>query len=138
MHARFVTSLVAGLAGGFIVVASQAFSSSTTAWLAFAIAIGVIVLSGIPAAARDRGLVGLGLDAVSLLLGIWTVIASLVFTGTTVTWLSFAEGAAFVGLAVGSLIVNQVRLTHRAHAVAAASTVSTASSDVSRPAAVAA
>jgi hypothetical protein len=115
MHARYVTSVISGLIGGFVVVASQAFLSGTTAWLAFALGIGLLILAPLPALFGDRGIVGLALDGVGSLLAIWTIVASLVFSGDVVKWLSFGEGAGFVLLAVGGLTLNEVRLARRTH-----------------------
>ncbi len=113
MHARYVTSLLAGLAGGFVVVASQVFVPGTAAWIAFGIGVGILLAAGIPALFGDRGIVGLALDGVGGILAIWTIVASLVFSGNDVKWLSFAEGAGFVALAVAGLTLNQVRLARR-------------------------
>ncbi len=115
MHARYTTSVLAGLAGGFVVVASQAFASGTTAWLAFALGVAMVVLATIPAVFGERKPVGLVLDGLGAVLGAWTIVASLVFSGDTVRWLSFSEALGFVGLAVLGLTLNQVRLTRRAH-----------------------
>ncbi|MCL2395309.1 MAG: hypothetical protein FWC87_11565 [Acidimicrobiaceae bacterium] len=131
MHARYVTSLLSGLLGGFVLVASQVFVPGDAAWLAFAFGIGLLVLTPIPLLFGDRGYAGLGLDGLAALLAIWTIVASLVFTGETVKWLSFSEGAAFVLLAVGGLTLNQVRLALRiSHAAPAAVPASLTSSPV--------
>jgi hypothetical protein len=110
MHARYVTSVLGGVAGGFVLVASQVFASGTTAWLAFAIAVGLLVLTTVPVLFGDRGFVGLGLDGIGAVLAIWTIVASLVFAGDTVKWLSFGEGAGFAFLAVLGLTLNEVRM----------------------------
>jgi hypothetical protein len=115
MYARYVTSVISGLLGGLVVVASQAFLSGTTAWLAFALGVGLLILAPLPALFGDRGIVGWVLDGVTSLLAIWTIIASLVFSGDVVKWLSFGEGAGFVLLALGGLTLNEVRLARRAH-----------------------
>lgn len=113
MHARYITSLLTGVLGGFVLVASQVFVPGDAAWLAFAIAIGLLVTAPIPLLFGHHGYAGLGLDSLGAALAIWTVVASLVFTGETVKWLSFSEGAAFVVLAIAGLTLNQVRLSLR-------------------------
>jgi hypothetical protein len=113
MHARFITAVITGLTGGFVVAASQAFAAGTTAWLAFAVGLGLLVLAAVPVPFGDHGTAGLAVDAVTGLLAVWTVVASVVFSGELVKWLSFAEGAGFVLLALGGLSLNQVRLTRR-------------------------
>jgi uncharacterized membrane protein len=115
MHARYITSVLAGLAGGFVVVASQAFASGTTAWLAFALGVGMVVLAPVPVLFGERKVTGLALDGLSAVFGAWTIVASLIFTGDTVRWLSFSEAAGFVALAVAGLTLNQVRLARQAH-----------------------
>jgi hypothetical protein len=115
MHARYITSVLAGLAGGFVVVASQAFATGTIAWLAFALGIAMVVLATVPVLFGERRITGLALDGLGALLGAWTIVASLVFSGATVKWLSFSEALGFVALAVGGLTLNQVRLARRAH-----------------------
>jgi hypothetical protein len=139
MHTRFVNAVITGVAGGFLVTASQAFVTGTTAWLAFAFGIGLLVAAAIPVVFGDRDRAGLVVDGVSGLLAVWTVVASVVFSGDVVKWLSFSEGAGFVLLALASLTVNQVRLTRRVHA---ATPIQRATgldgADTTRPAAVAA
>jgi len=110
MNTRYVTSLLLAVAGAFLVVASQAFTAGTTAWLAFAIGIGALVLAGVPAAFRERSPLGLALDGVLAVLAAWTIVASLVFAGSTVVWLSFAEGLGIAALAVGGLTLDHVRM----------------------------
>jgi hypothetical protein len=118
MHARFVSALLAGLAGGFVVVASQAFTPSTAGWIAFGIGLGLLVLAAVPSLAGDKGLVSRAIDAVLAAVSAWTVVASVVWTGTTLKWLTFAEGIAFAALALGGLILNQVQLTRKLRSAA--------------------
>ncbi len=113
MHARFVQSSLLALAGGFVVVASQAFTAGVTAWIAFALGIGAIVAAAVPSVFGARRWV-LALDAVTGVLGAWTVVASLVFSGGVVRWLSFAEGAGFVALALAGSTVDHVLLARSA------------------------
>jgi hypothetical protein len=134
MHARYVTSVLAGLAGGFVVVASQVFVPGTAAWIAFGIGVGLLLAATVPVLFGDRGIVGLALDGIGAVLAIWTIVASLVFTGNVVKWLSFGEGAAFVALAVGGLTLNQVRLARRIASLAPAAGQSTAPALASTPA----
>jgi cation transport ATPase len=117
MHARFAQSSVLAVAGGFIVVASQAFTTAQTAWLAFAIGAGALVLAAVPVVAgvRDRALV---LDGIIGLLAAWTIVASLIFAGSTVLWLSFGEGAALAALGLVGLTLDHLALSRSAHAVA--------------------
>ena len=110
MHARFTQSALVATAGAFTVVASQAFASGVTAWLAFSTGALVLVLSIVPALFGTRG-PALALDGLLAVLGAWTVVASLVFAGATVTWLTFAEGTAVAALGLVGLALDHVVLS---------------------------
>jgi hypothetical protein len=69
---------------------------------------------------------------------VWAIVASLVFTGATVRWLSFAEGLGFVLLAVGGLTLNQVRYGRVARTPLRVTDSVGEASDSSRPTAMAA
>jgi hypothetical protein len=115
MHTRFLTAVIGTVLGGFIAIASFAFAIGTAAWIAFGVGLALMTVSSIPALFGERRLIGLTLDGVSGLLAIWTVVASVVFSGSVVKWLSFSEGVGFVALALGGLVLNQVRLSRRGH-----------------------
>jgi type IV secretory pathway VirB2 component (pilin) len=68
---------------------------------------------------RARGLVQRLLDAVTGALAIWSAVASVVFSGTTLTWLSFAEGVGFVGLAVLGLVAHELKTERVVHSIEA-------------------
>jgi hypothetical protein len=53
---------------------------------------------------------------ITALLAAWTVIASVVFNGSTLTWLSFGDALGFVGLAIIGLCAHELsmeRVVHR-------------------------
>lgn len=122
MHARFLTALVLGPVGAFLVVASQVFASATTAWIAFGIGIGALVFATVPALFGDRSSYGLTLDVFLGLLAAWTIVASLVYTGSTLTWLALGEGAAFVAVSAAGLVLNEVRWSRTVPATTTATT----------------
>jgi hypothetical protein len=100
-----LTQLLA-VAGGFIVVATFAFSSSTSTAIDFAISIGA-TLVGL-AIARTNLAVGLG----TALVGVWSILVTAgIFSGSTQRWLDFAAGVAFAaaGLVAGALIERSHR-----------------------------
>ncbi|MGH9094545.1 MAG: hypothetical protein ACRDXE_05235 [Acidimicrobiales bacterium] len=130
-------SSVLAVAGGFIVVASQAFATDVTAWLAFAIGVGAVVVAFVPVLAGARRWI-LALDVATTILAVWTIIASLVFSGGAVQWLSFAEGLGLVGLAALGLTVDHLRLATVARASAPATDATDAGISATRPSAVAA
>lgn len=137
MHARYAQSSALAVAGGFIVVASQAFAADVTAWLAFGVGVGALVLAFIPVLAGARRWI-LGLDATIAILAVWTIIASLVFSGGAVRWLSFAEALGLVGLAAIGLTVDHIRLVTEARTRVPARDSTEAGVSANRPSAVAA
>jgi hypothetical protein len=118
MSIRFVSNAVLALAAGFVVVASQAFSSSTTGWIAFGVAIGILAVASLAQADRSRGLLQRAFDGVTAVVGAWTIVASVVFSGTALTWLSAAEGIALVALAYAGLTANELRRQPAVHTLA--------------------
>jgi hypothetical protein len=115
MRTRFASNILLGLAAGFVVVASQAFSATVTGWITFGVALGVLGLVGLTQLARGGGVARWVLDAVTAVLATWTVVASVVFDGTALTWLSFAEGVGLVVLAVAGLIAHEVSTERVVH-----------------------
>jgi hypothetical protein len=106
---RFLTNSIIAIAGGFLVVASQAFSSSTTGWLAFGIAIGTLVIVGVAQLDQTRGHVQQAIDGVLASVSVWTIIASVVFHNRTLTWLSFAEALGLVVAAYAGVTYDDVK-----------------------------
>ena len=117
MSPRFALNLALVLAGAGIVAASQAFSSGVTGWLTFAISLAVLVSLGLAQLDRARGRVQQMLDAGIGALAVWSVVASVVYTGTTLKWLSFGEALGFVGLAVIGLVVHELTTERVVHSL---------------------
>jgi hypothetical protein len=133
MHARFAQSVLLTVAGAFVLVASQVFAVTTSAWIAFAFGAFALVLSAVPLVAGVRGR-ALVLDATTAVLAAWTIVASLVFAGSTVRWLSFGEGAALAGLGLIGLAVDHIHLAREASgAVPSTSTETVTSVDRRAP-----
>jgi hypothetical protein len=118
MSLRFVTNAFLMLAGGLIVVFSQALTATTTGWVAFGLAIAIVVGLLAVQAETARPVVQRALDGVVGVLGIWTIIASVVFDGWTLTWLSFAEGLGFAALGLVGLVVHELSTERVVHSLA--------------------
>lgn len=118
MSTRFVTNGIVALAAGFLVVASQAFASSTTGWIAFGIAIGTLALAGLAQVDASRGVEQRVLDGVIAIVAGWTIVASAVFDGTALKWLSAGEAIALVAIAVAGLASNEISEQKAARAAA--------------------
>jgi hypothetical protein len=107
MNSRFLTNAALSIAGAFTVVASMAWAPATFSWLMFAAGIVAVALAG-AVVVRGRGVAQRSLDGALAILGAWTIVASLVFSGSVVTWLGFASGAAFVALAFIGLTLHEL------------------------------
>lgn len=116
MSFRFLTNTALMLLGGFLVVVSLAWVPSVFMWLMFAGGIAAVVLAT-AAALPGRGLAQRSLDGVLLILGAWTIVASLVFAGSTITWLGFASACGFVALALIGLGLHEVSTERVVHSL---------------------
>lgn len=114
MNSRYATNLALALMGGFLVVVSQAWSLSVFMWVMLGIGVAAVALAG-TAALPHRSRAQRTLDGIIGLLGAWTIVASLVFSGTVVTWLGFASGIAFVALALVGLTLHELRTERVVH-----------------------
>jgi hypothetical protein len=114
---RFISNLALALAGAVVVVSSQAFSSNVTGWVTFGVSLGALALLAVVERDRMGDRAQMLLDAGIGLLAIWSVIASVVYNGRTLTWLSLAEGLVYVALAVAGLGLHEVEDERAVHAL---------------------
>lgn len=110
MTSRFISNLTVLLAGAFLVAASLGFGAGALAWLALGMGCVVVVTVLWAFARRGRGIAQRALDAVILVAGAWTIVASRTFHGSTLMWLVFAAGALLTTLAFAALIVHEALL----------------------------
>jgi hypothetical protein len=116
MSTRYLSNATLALAGGFLIVASRAFTQPNIEWLAFAMGIVAVALSaGI--ALKDRGTVQRGLDVLTAGIGAWTIIETLVFSGATNTHLAFASGLALAALALAGLTNHELSTERVVHSL---------------------
>jgi hypothetical protein len=116
MSPRFISNVSLAVAGAFVVVASQTFTPNVTGWLTFGVSLGALALLAVVQLDRARGSIQRVLDAGTGALALWSAVASVVFTGTTLTWWSLAEGIGFVALAVIGLVAHELRTERIVHA----------------------
>lgn len=116
MSSRFLTNAALLLGGAFLVVVSQAFGISVFMWLMLGVGVLAVLESG-AAVVPGRGLPQRSLDAIIGILGAWTIVASLVFSGVAVTWLGFASGIGFVALAMIGLTLHEVVTERVVHSI---------------------
>ena len=121
MNSRFLTNTVLSVLGGFTVVASLAWAPTTFMWLMLGAGIVAVALAG-GLAIKGRGTAQRSLDGAIGTLGVWTIVASLVFGGSVVTWLGFASAIAFAGLALIGLALHELYTERVVHSFEVRST----------------
>jgi uncharacterized membrane protein len=114
---RFISNLALAVAGTVVVVSSQAFSSNVTGWLTFGVSLGALALLAVVERNRIRDRPQMVLDAGIGLLAIWSAIASVIYNGRTLTWLSLAEGLGYVAFALAGLALHEVEDERAVHAL---------------------
>jgi hypothetical protein len=108
MGARFTSNLLLAVLGGALATFSLVFAPGVTRWVALGTGCAAVVIALAGFAIRGRGPGQRSLDVIVVVLGAWTIVASCAFTGHTLRWLSFSEGAGLALLAVSGLISHQV------------------------------
>jgi hypothetical protein len=107
---------VLGLAGAIVVAASQAFRPSVAGWLMFGVGLGALALLAVAQLDRARVRNQRLLDAATGALALGSATTSVVFTGTTLTWLVLGEAIGFVSLALVGLVAHELTTERVVHA----------------------
>ena len=105
---RFLSWLAIAAAAAFLVVVSVSFSPTAIGTLAFAISIGTLVVSAGIAVFDRRYVPSLVTAVVVAVISAWTIVASLIFSQSTVQNLALGASLAISGLAVVGLTANEV------------------------------
>jgi peptidoglycan/LPS O-acetylase OafA/YrhL len=117
MRIRFLSFISLAVAGGFLVVASQAFTAVDTANLALGVGIGMLVVSMGTAARFRRHRPSFAVGVITALVSAWMIIASQVFSLETVQNLTLAESLAVAGLAIVGLTGHELSTERVVHAL---------------------
>jgi len=115
LSTRFILDNLFFLAAAFLVVISMAWSANTAGWTAFGVSTGITVIAAASVAVTrltsrkiGHGLIGL--------VGLWSLVAALSFSGTVLTWLVLADAIAVGVLALADLTVHEAteeRVVHQ-------------------------
>jgi hypothetical protein len=103
------------VAGGFLAVASMAWSAGTAGWTAFGVSTGIAVIAAASAVLAKKTGRRLGHSVIALA-GLWSLIAALAFSGSALTWLVFADAIAVGVLGLVDLAVHEAtteRIVHQ-------------------------
>lgn len=111
---RFLSWLTIAIASAFLVVATAAFSLPAIAALAFAISIGTLLVSSAVAYYGRAQVASLYTAVLVAVISAWTIVASLVFSQSTVQHLALGSSLAIGALGVVGLTAHEVSLEHAA------------------------
>jgi hypothetical protein len=114
LTSRFAIDTTAVVAGAFLSTAAFAFAAPVSTWIAFGIFIGLIALGGLGLFA-DRHATGYATHGLLAAVGIWSLVATLVFAGATLSWLIVAGAVAAVVLGVVDLAAHEVTTERVVH-----------------------
>jgi hypothetical protein len=115
LSSRFLLDSLFVVAGAFLTVASMAWAAGTAGWTAFGVSIGLTVLATASAALAKKTSQRSG-HSVLALVGLWSLVAALVFSGSALTWLVFADAIAVGVLALADLTIHEAtteRIVHQ-------------------------
>lgn len=118
MRITFLCRLALLVVAAFLVVVTQAWSGGTLEWLFIVGGIVMIVLAAIDfpvARATQRGL-----DVALAVIGAWSIIQALVFSGAAREWISFGTAVAAGLVAIVGLMLHELTTERVVHELAVA------------------
>jgi hypothetical protein len=114
LSSRFILDNLFLLAGALLAIGAMAWTIGVAHWVAFGVSAGVLVIAGLSAVvARSAGRkIGHGVVGLAAL---WSLIAALVFSGTALTWLVFADAVLVGVLALADLTAHEATTENVVH-----------------------
>ena len=117
MRIRYTSYLSLGVAAAFLMFATAAFSLSTVAALALGVGIGMLAVSLGVAGLYRHDPASLAVSGAIAAVSAWTVIASQVFSQSTVDDLTFASAIAVGVLSIAGLSAHEFRAERVVHSL---------------------
>lgn len=117
MRIRFASYLSLGVAAAFLIFATAVFSLSTVVALALGIGIGMLAVSLGVVALYRKDLASVVIGGAIAAVSAWTVVASQVFSQSTVDDLAFASAIAVGILAIAGLTAHELRAERVVHSL---------------------
>lgn len=111
---RFALDNLFVLGAAFLAVSAMAFSAPVAGWLAFGVSTGVAVVAAASMATARRAGQRIGHGVVGLV-ALWSLIAALIFSGSTATWLILADAIALGVVALADLAAHEVSTENVVH-----------------------
>ena len=114
LSSRFLLDSLFVVAGAFLTVASMAWAAGTAGWTAFGVSIGLTVLATASAALAKKTSQRSG-HSVLALVALWSLVAALVFSGSALSWLVFADAIAVGVVALADLAAHEATTERVVH-----------------------
>lgn len=111
---RFSVDVLTLIGAAFLVVAAMTYSAGIARWLSFAVSIGIVLICA-AAAVTDRSRGARPIHSAIIVVALWSIVAALVFSGTVLTWLVFANALLLGALALVDLIAHEVTTERVVH-----------------------
>lgn len=111
LSTRFGIDVLGVVAGGFLAVAAVAFPATAASWVGFGVFTGLAVIGALGAAVGSRISARVGHGVLGLV-GLWGLIAALVFTSPA---LLFADALAVALVALVDLTVHELSTERVVH-----------------------
>jgi hypothetical protein len=111
---RFVLDNLFVIGGAFLAVAAMVFTAHVAGWVGFGVFTGLTVLALAGAILGRTAGQRLGHSILGIV-GLWSLIAALAFSGTLLTWLVFADAIALGVIALGDLTAHEVTTENVVH-----------------------
>lgn len=104
---RYALDVLFVIGGAFLVAVAMAFSAPVAGWVGFGVFAGLTVIAATSAimTRRYQQKVGHGLIAA---VGLWALIAALVFSGPALIWLVFADAIGVGVFALADMTAHEV------------------------------
>jgi hypothetical protein len=116
MRINFLSRLALLVRAAFLVVATQVWTGATLEWLFVAGGIVMIVLAAVDSAAKH--LAQRALDGGLALLGAWSIVQALVFSGDAMLWISFGTAIGAALAAIAGLVLHEQTTERVVHELA--------------------
>ena len=122
LSSRFAVDILFVIGGAFLAVSAMTFSAAVAGWLAFGVSTGLTVIAAGSAVATRRMGQRNGHSLLAIV-GLWSLIAALTFSGAALTWLVFADAIALGALALADLTAHEVTTESVVHRLEVTETV---------------
>ena len=114
LSSRYALDILYVVAGAFLAVAAMAFGLTVAGWVGFGVFTGLTVIAG-ASAMTSRRLDRRAGHSLIAAIGLWSLIASLIFTGSALFWLVFAGAIAIGVVALADLTIHEASTENVVH-----------------------